>query len=184
MRGAGEEFLRTYKNFTSIEGSAESTTLAGGSVDFVTAGQSFHWFEPAAGRAEFQRILRPGGWVVIVWHDRRMEEAPFTRRYEELLERFGIDYKNVKEAYPEAEKIRAFLQDGSFRSRDLANHQDLDWEGVSGRLRSSSFVPTEGHANFAPMMEELRNIFAARENHGRVRMDYFARIYFGRLDGK
>lgn len=184
MRGAGEEFLRTYENFTSIEGSAESTTLAGGSVDFVTAGQSFHWFEPAASRAEFQRILRPGGWVVIVWQDRRMEEAPFTRRYEELLERFGIDYKNVKEAYPEAEKIRAFLQDGSFRSRDLANHQDLDWEGVSGRLRSSSFVPTEGHANFAPMMEELRNIFAARENHGRVRMDYFARIYFGRLDGK
>jgi SAM-dependent methyltransferase len=183
MRAAGEEFLQAYKNFTSIAGSAEVTTLEDGSVDFVTAGQAFHWFEPVAARAEFRRVLKLGGWVVIIWQDRRMEEAPFTRQYEELLERYGIDYKKVKEAYPETEKIRDFLNSRSFGSRDLPNHQDLDWEGVSGRLRSSSFVPTEGHPNFFPMMDDLRKIFAEHEQNGRVRMDYFARAYFGRLDG-
>lgn len=182
MRRAGEEFLRAYGNFSSIDGSAEATTLPGGSVDFVAAGQAFHWFDPAAARAEFARILKPSGWVVILWQDRRMEEAPFTREYEELLERYGIDYKRVKEAYPEAGKIREFLDAGSFGSRDLPNHQDLDWEGVAGRLRSSSFVPTEEHPDFSPMMGELRNIFAAHEKNGRVRMDYFARVYFGRLN--
>jgi len=69
-------------------------------VDFITAGQSFHWFEPDAARGEFRRIIKPGGWMVIAWNDRRMEEAPFTRAYEGILERFGIDYKNVKDSYP------------------------------------------------------------------------------------
>src|ERR1700737_1752387 len=46
MRQAGEEYLASYDGFSSIEGPAESTTLEDASVDFVTAGQAFHWFEP------------------------------------------------------------------------------------------------------------------------------------------
>ena len=79
MRQAGEEYLASYDGFSSIEGSAEATTLDDASVDFITAGQSFHWFAPDAARREFVRILKPGGWMVIAWNDRRMDEAPFTR---------------------------------------------------------------------------------------------------------
>src|SRR5215469_3361044 len=101
MRQAGEQILRTFQEFWSTAGSAEATTLKGSSVDFVTAGQAFHWFEASAARREFLRILRPPGWVVIIWNDRRMEEKQLTCEYEELLDRFGIDYKRVKDAYPE-----------------------------------------------------------------------------------
>jgi SAM-dependent methyltransferase len=179
MRQAGEEYLAAYDGFTSINGSAEGTTLDDASIDFITAGQAFHWFEPIATRREFARILKPNGWVVIAWNDRRMEEAPFTRAYEDLLERFGIDYKNVKESYPEADRIRSFLS--GFSARDLPNHQLLDWDALSGRLRSSSFTPTEGHPNYAPMMEELQRLFQANQKDGHVRMDYFTRVYFGHL---
>jgi SAM-dependent methyltransferase len=179
MRQAGEEYLAAYDGFTSINGSAEATTLDDASIDFITAGQAFHWFEPIATRREFARVLKPNGWVVIAWNDRRMEEAPFTRAYEDLLERFGIDYKNVKESYPEADRIRSFLS--GFSARDLPNHQLLDWDALSGRLRSSSFTPTEGHSNYAPMMEELQILFQANQQDGRVRMDYFTRVYFGHL---
>ena len=44
-REAKEEYLASYDNFSSIVGSAEVTTLESGSVDFVSAGQAFHWFE-------------------------------------------------------------------------------------------------------------------------------------------
>jgi SAM-dependent methyltransferase len=179
MRRAGEEYLASYDGFSSIEGSAEATTLNDGSVDFVTAGQSFHWFEPDSARREFVRILKSGGWMVIAWNDRRMDEAPFTRAYENLLERFGIDYKQVKDSYPEAERIRYFLS--TFSQRDLPNFQILDWDSLRGRLRSSSFTPTEGHANYAPMIDELRKLFDAYQQDGQVRMDYFTRIYFGHL---
>jgi SAM-dependent methyltransferase len=179
MRLAGEEYLASYDGFSSIEGSAEATTLDDAGVDLITAGQSFHWFEPEAARRELVRILKPGGWMVIAWNDRRMEEAPFTRDYENILERFGSDYKKVKDSYPEADRIRSFLS--TFQQRDLPNHQVLDWESLCGRLRSSSFTPTEGHANFAPMMAELRKLFDAYQQDGQVRMDYFTRVYYGQL---
>ena len=179
MRQAGEEYLASYDGFSSIEGSAEATTLDDASVDFVTAGQSFHWFEFDAARREFVRILKPGGWMVIAWNDRRMEEASFTRAYENILERFGIDYKNVKDSYPEADRIREFLS--NFSQRDLPNYQILDWDSLRGRLRSSSFSPTEGHPDYAPMMEELRKLFDAYQQDGQVRMDYFTRVYYGHL---
>jgi SAM-dependent methyltransferase len=183
MRQAGEEFLRSFPGFTSVTGSAEATTLGDAGIDFIAAGQAFHWFDPDAARREFLRILRPGGWAVIAWHDRRMEEAPLTREYEELLERFGIDYKRVKDAYPESEDIRSFFDSGEFSARDLPNQQILDWEGFRGRLRSSSFAPTKGHPNYAPMLAELERIYRAHERNGSVRMEYFTRVYFGQLRG-
>ena len=66
MRAAGEQLLATYPNFTSIDGTAESTTLADASVDFVTAGQAFHWFDRAPAGCEFLRVLKENGWVVII----------------------------------------------------------------------------------------------------------------------
>jgi SAM-dependent methyltransferase len=179
MRQAGEEYLASYDGFSSIEGSAETTTLDDNSVDFITAGQSFHWFDPEAARRELLRILKPSGWMVIAWNDRRMEEAPFTRAYENILERFGIDYKSVKDSYPEADRIRGFLS--NFSQQDLPNHQILDWDSLRGRLRSSSFTPPEGHPNYAPMISELRQLFDAYQQDGQVRMDYFTRIYHGHL---
>jgi SAM-dependent methyltransferase len=181
MRQAGEEYLRSYPGFTSVNGSAEATTLANASVDFVTAGQAFHWFDPAAARREFIRVLKSNGWVLIAWNDRRMEEKQLTREYEELLELFGIDYKRVKDAYPELRHIRNFFGGDNFVPHDLPNEQLLDWDGLRGRLRSSSFAPTEGHSNYAPMMTELERIFRAHEHQGCVRMQYWTRIYLGNL---
>ena len=181
MRLAGEEYLQSYPRFTSASGSAEATTLADASVDFVTAGQAFHWFEPVAARHEFVRILRSSGWVVILWNDRRMEEKQLTCEYEDLLERFGVEYKRVKEAYPEINRIREFFGGNNFLSRDLPNEQLLDWDSLRGRLRSSSFAPTEDHPNYAPMMKDLERIFRAHEQQGRVRLQYWTRLYCGQL---
>ncbi len=89
MRHAGEDYLSTFKKFSSIAGSAEATTLADASLDFVTVAQAFHWFEPAAARTEFQRILRRDGFVVIVWNDRLFDTTPFLREYEALLHRLS-----------------------------------------------------------------------------------------------
>jgi len=183
MRAGGDQFLHAYPNFTSVAGSAEETTLPIHSVDYVAAGQAFHWFDTVAANTEFLRILKPGGWVVIVWQDRRMDEKKFTAAYEGILEQFGIEYKKVKNAYPETSKISQFFEGGSFHTAELPSHQTLDWESLCGRLRSSSFAPTETHPNYRPMMDALLKIFLDHEEHGRVRLEYFAKIYFGTLDG-
>ena len=70
MREAGERLLATFPNFTSVAGTAEATTLPDQSVDFVTAAQAAHWFDRERARREFVRILKPGGWLVLLWNER------------------------------------------------------------------------------------------------------------------
>src|SRR6202171_3729322 len=137
MRQVGEEYLAAYPRFTSIKGSAEATALPESSVDFVTAGQAFHWFDPHATRSEFTRILRPNGWVAIVWHDRSTATTGFAQAYENLLIPFGTDYARVKDSYPRIEGIRAFFRHDNFLTRELPNRQIFDRVGLMGRLRSS-----------------------------------------------
>jgi SAM-dependent methyltransferase len=182
MRAAGEEFLSSFDRFTTINGSAEASTLPDESVDFVTAAQAFHWFDPEPTRREFQRILRPHGRVIILWNERLLDETAFLRDYEALLRRFSTDYARVNESYPRAEQMLAFFGKNEFTSHALPNAQDFDLEGLSGRLRSSSYAPAPGHPQFEPMMEELQKIFAKHHRNGLVRMDYRTRIYTGKLD--
>src|SRR6266704_379281 len=158
MRQAGEEFLRTFQEFFSVAGSAEATTLAATSVDFITAGQAFNWFEPEKTRAEFRRILRPQGWVVAIWNFREME-TPFARAYEDILVKYGTDYTRVRDSYPKGHDVQRFFLCVDFLHHTVPNVQFLDWDGLAGRLRSGSYVPQEGHANFAPMMDALREPF-------------------------
>src|SRR5580658_2729625 len=50
MRQAGERLLAGFPKFTSIAGTAETTSLVDASVDFVTAAQAAHWFDRAPAR--------------------------------------------------------------------------------------------------------------------------------------
>src|SRR5271156_4696408 len=96
MRHAGEEFLRSYPRFASVAGTAEATTLPDHGVDIVTAAQAAHWFDREKARREFIRILKPGGWCVLLWNERRTDSTPFLREYEQLLLTYGTDYREVR----------------------------------------------------------------------------------------
>jgi ubiquinone/menaquinone biosynthesis C-methylase UbiE len=181
MRLAGEEYLAAYDGFSSIEGSAEATTLGDATINFVTAGQAFHWFEQNAARKEFTRILKPTGWVVVLWNERLTGTTPFLRAFEALLRKFGTDYSRVNESYPREEQMRSFFQSSAYRQQQIPNLQVFDFAGLAGRVRSSSYVPAQDHPNFSPMMAELQTIFEAHQQQGAVRMEYLTRLYYGQL---
>jgi SAM-dependent methyltransferase len=180
MRRAGEEFLSGFAEFSSVNGSAENTTLSDGCVDFVLTGQAFHWFDPVAARAEFARILRPGGLVVVIWNERLLDSTPFLRGYEALLQSFGKDYAQVSESYPRLAQIQAFFPH-AIAHKSFGNFQEFDFAALAGRVRSSSYMPQEGDANSAPMMAALRELFNTTQQSGRVRMDYTTQVYLGPL---
>lgn len=181
MRAAGEQWLQSYPRFHSIAAPAEATTLPDGSVDFVVAGQAFHWFEPPAARKEFARILRPRGSVAVVWNERRIETSALLRAYEEMLRRFSDDYAQVSAQYPEGRRMAEFFAPGKFSERTFPNEQLFDFKGLRGRLLSSSYSPPKDHPNHAPMLDELRQIFDAHNENGRVRIEYTTHIYYGGL---
>jgi SAM-dependent methyltransferase len=181
MRAAAEQLLPAYPNFKSITGTAEATTLADASVDFVTAGQAFHWFDADGARREFKRILKPGGPIVLVWNMRRTDSTPFLRDYENLLREFGTDYAQVNcEQLPE-ERIASFFG-GDYALRSFDNFQVFDYAGVRGRLLSSSYVPLAGQPTYEPMLAALQRLFDSHQREGRVTIEYDTKLYYGRLD--
>ena len=181
MREAGERQLAGYHLFTSVDGRAEATTLPSATVNLVSAGQAFHWFDRPAARAEFARILKPGGWVALVWNKRRKEATPFARAYEQLLRSWCPDYDRVDLKNLTDEMIAEFFGPGGFQLRTLENRQVLDYQGLEGRLMSSSYAPEPGHPNHAPMLAELSAIFGTHGVNGGVAFEYDTALYFGRL---
>src|ERR1700674_926816 len=180
MRRAGERFLESYSRFTSVAGKAEATTLPDHSVDFVTAAQAAHWFDREKARREFIRILKPGGWTVLLWNERRTDSTPFLRDYERLLLTYGTDYQEVRHERTTAE-IADFFAPSLFRSSALEMRQEVDYTGLEGRLLSSSYTPTPGHAGYEPMLRELRRIFDAHRVSDRVSLEYKTLVYYGQL---
>lgn len=179
MRSAAEELLAQYPKFVSVNGTAEQTTLADGSVDFVVAAQAFHWFDRARAKLEFARTLKSGGWVVLIWNERLLDSSPFLRGYENLLIRYGVDYQQVRHENVSAE-ISEFFSPQAFALETLENAQSLDFPSLKGRVLSASYTPDAQHSNFNPMLAELEELFNTTEINGVVSFDYETKIYFGK----
>jgi SAM-dependent methyltransferase len=180
MREAGVHELESYDRLVSVAGTAEESTLRSASVDFVTAAQAAHWFDLARARAEFVRILRPEGWCVLIWNERRTATTPFLRDYEQLLLTYGTDYKQVRHERTTA-LIHKFFAPALCQERVFSLCQQFDHDGTAGRLLSSSYAPLEGHPSHAPMMRELERIFRAHAVDDKVGFEYNTRVYYGHL---
>jgi SAM-dependent methyltransferase len=173
MRAAAEALLGGNPRFHSVDGRAEDTTLPADSVDFVTAGQAFHWFDPAAAHREFRRILKPGGWVALVWNER--QEGPgFQADYEAVIHDYAPEKNRIEES-----AIDVVFGHHNWRLTELANRQHLDLAGLQGRLASSSYAPLPGTPEFQPLMDALAGLFAKHQVDGKVTLLYDAKVYLG-----
>lgn len=201
MRAAAECVLAPYPHFHSVDGRAEATTLRDASVDWVMAGQAFHWFHPDAARREFARILRPtastrdgqgsgsttdstasrsAGRVVLLWNNRR-DDTPFLRDYEAFLREYSDDYAAVRHEQVETDgRLERFFAGGHVRYT-FANRQVLDFAGLRGRTQSASYMPGPHDARHPAMLRALEEIFARHAQSGQVALEYDTRVYVGCL---
>ncbi|HLK34563.1 MAG TPA: class I SAM-dependent methyltransferase [Terriglobales bacterium] len=180
MRTAGEELLRAFDRFVSQEGRAEATGLETGSVDLIAAGQAFHWFDRPRARPEFERILKPSGWVALIWNE-RLTSTPFLADYEQLLHRYSREYSKVDHRNVDESVLAEFFHPGGFRQEVFFMRQQFDWQGVRGRWLSSSYVPAPGQPGHDEMEQELHTCFHRYQQDGLVDWEYKTRLYYGRF---
>lgn len=181
MREAGERLMAKQPNFHSVAGRAEATTLADRSVDFVVSGQAFHWFERQQAAAEFRRILQSPGWVVLVWNKRDTAATPFMKAYEQLVGHYATDYAKVSHEQMNGAVLADFFGARGYTSKSFQNLQLFDYEGLRGRLLSSSYTPEPGHPDYEPMLAELAKLYNAHQSNNSVSLEYKTRMYYGRL---
>lgn len=180
MRAAAENFLRDFPNFKSIDGTAENTNLENESADFVIAAQAFHWFDRTKTRTEFKRILREEGFVVLMWNERQLASTAFLRGYEQLLIEFGTDYETVRHENITKETLQEFFR-ADFKQRTFSNVQTVDFEGLKGRMLSSSYMPTAENPRFGEMLEKLETLFAQSAENGRIEILYDTKVFYGQI---
>lgn len=179
MREAAERLLARYPLFTSVDGTAQATTLSDHTTDLILAAQAFHWFAGEATRAEFSRILKPGGLIALLWNVRQVDTTPFLRDYEALLLEFGTDYNTVRHETIDSRVLGSFFPDG-YTLHTFPNQQVFDYDSLKGRLLSSSYAPGPGQARHEEMIAELERIFALHQQDEHVSIDYITEVYLGR----
>jgi ubiquinone/menaquinone biosynthesis C-methylase UbiE len=165
---------------TFVKGTGENTTLPEAEYDAVICAQSFHWLNSEKAFREFRRILKPGGWVVLIWNERD-ESDPFTKEYGDLL-RTLPDTASVE--LPRLGAGKALLDSEWFVDREKTNFpmlQVLDADLLVSRAFSASYSPAPGSPG-APVFEsKLVALFHKYAANNEVTMKYLCSVYRGRL---
>ncbi len=180
MRQAAENSFARRKNFHSIDGRAEAIPLPDHSVDFVVAGQAFHWFDPPATKKEIRRILRPGRQAALIWNNRSIELNDLHRDYEMLLQRFGTDYAQVSRRWVFTDEgLADWFAPNPMTMASFSHSKPMDAAGLKGALLSASYAPTPDHPNYEPMMKALDDLFTRYQSRGTVQFEYATKVYHG-----
>lgn len=180
MRNAAEKIFSALKNFISIDGTAEETTLQSNSIDMIISGQAFHWFDRRKCKTEFKRILKKNGFVVLMWNE-KTHSNNFMNSYYDLLKTYGTDYEKVNHELVTDGTIEEFYLPDEVKIKIFNYQHSLDYEGLEGRLLSSSYIPLEGE-NYNAMIGDLKKFFSENNTNGKVNMEYETHVYYGHLN--
>ena len=170
MRAACERLEVRYPGLMVRDGTAEATGLEGGSVDMVAAGRAFHWFDPERSVAEFRRVLRPGGWVVLVSSGRSRDGSEKAREFERVLIEHGTDFGEMRGRYRLYDEMPGLFAGGEVVKEELRDEQELTLEEFVGQTQSLSVTPLPGHAKYVGMQNALREFFDRFGVDGVLRM--------------
>lgn len=183
MRTIAENQYQSYHHFRSINGSAEQIPLADHSIDLITVGQAFHWFDLEGAKAEFKRILKPNGWLCLFWNRRPQEMTPFAQNYLQLIHDFSSDYEemSVKRGLNRLDEMDQLFGVGQYHKLTFPNTHILDFEGLKGRVLSTSYMPTETDDRYPACLARLTTLFETHHHDGLIRMEYLTELYYGQL---
>ncbi|MCH8906980.1 MAG: class I SAM-dependent methyltransferase [Candidatus Heimdallarchaeota archaeon] len=183
MRKAAEELLTNYiskKNFISINATAEKTSLDSQSIDFIIAGQAFHWFAPILFQRESKRILRKNGWSVLIWNSRIIEGDSFHEAYEDFIQKHSTGYKEIHQQWREESDMNIYFD--QYEEQTFENFQEVNFTGLLGRYLSSSYAPSSGTKEAKIAEQELQKLFNKHQQNNQVKIIYKTHVYYGQFN--
>ncbi|HEX9765483.1 MAG TPA: methyltransferase domain-containing protein [Nitriliruptorales bacterium] len=153
----------------ALDGTAETIPVASGSVDVVTVAQALHWFDVPAALAEIHRVLRPDGWLALVWN-RRLLDEPIHQEVSAIFD----PYRGATPSHHKHETWSPALQDSPLfeatHERSFANTQELDEGGLVDRVLSTSFIAALPEDQRQGVEGAVRGL--ARSHGGHVTLPY------------
>lgn len=180
MLAKARELLSHFPAFHALLATAENTSLENESVDAIIAGQAFHWFNVEKCRTEFKRILKAEGLVVLMWNERNTR-SPFEKDYDALIVKHARDYVKVDHRNIDSESIAAFFAPSHVYLEVFPNEQLFDFNGLKGRLLSSSYMPNVQEAGYNKMITDLQHLYDQYQQNDAIRISYDTKVYVGKM---
>jgi ubiquinone/menaquinone biosynthesis C-methylase UbiE len=151
-----DQFRRVLPDITILDGAAETIALADGAADAITAAQAFHWFANAKALAEMHRVLKAGGRLGLIWNKRDIA-AGWVKDVWALIDRakHGAPSHRTdrwKKAFDEFQGFRPISE----KSFDYT--QKVDFELLTDRIASTSFVANMDEVQRARLLREVREV--------------------------
>ena len=183
MRRAVEQELHTYSNLKSLDATAEATTLPDNSVNLITVGNAFHWFNPSQTRKEFFRILKPQGWVILAWNLERNNGSPFAMAFEGFWQKHIDPAARFKRAGESkiSDNVIQFFGVENLKEISFDNYQVCDFEALKGVALSFLKAPQPGDPRYPVMLDELKVLFNQYQENGMVTLEYDTAVSYGQL---
>lgn len=179
MRTKAEQNLRKFDLFTSINGSAEDTTLPENSVDLVIAAQAFHWFDKEKFKLECKRILKQERNVALVWNSRD-SESPLIKENAEIFKKYCPSFYGFSGGIGENEEVfKQFFRNGQYEYKRFHYDLVMDYNGFLGRNLSASYSLKESDNDYKLFVEDISNLFEKYSYNGTIVMPNFTRSYLG-----
>jgi ubiquinone/menaquinone biosynthesis C-methylase UbiE len=167
MRRVAQNDLSRFSKFVSIKGTAENTTLQNSSVDFITVGTAFHWFDMDQFKKECKRILKPNGKVILVWISR-----PVNRN-----KNFEINFNGLsggKEENPEL--IAPFFNNNNFEYKIFKETSPYTKDIFIGRALSTFDKLTD-----KKYISELSSLFDNNKENETIAITLYTRSFVGEV---
>lgn len=174
MRTLALSSLGRLESLHIMKGTAHDTGLPDHGVHAVTAGRAIQWFDPAPSQAEIRRILRPGGWLIVV-------RTPATDAYSSAAlerlhdERISRHEKNRRHHQPQSDVSDYFGGDNYIRLAYPCAAQET-WPEFFGRMQSFSSSPQPGDPKYDGFERVAREIFDGGAVGGVLRVEYATEV--------
>ena len=139
----------------AVAATAEELPLADASVDAVTAGQAFHWFDVQPALREIARVLRPEGALALVWNIRVLAD-PVERRIDELLREVRDKAPSEREQ-PWRGEIASSTLFGPLEERSFAWEALYTRDELADRVASVSFVAQLTEQDRGNLLDRVRS---------------------------
>ena len=77
--------------------------------------------------------------------------------------------------------IGNFFDRGRMEKKSFDNRQRFDFDGLLGRVKSSSYCPPENSDEFGLLHGDLRDLFENHQVDGTIDFEYRTDLYLGRI---
>ncbi len=181
LREAGARNLAGFPLFQSWDGRADDTGLPDHTVEAIASAEVLSALISEPVQREFRRIIKPGGWLVLVWNERRAGDDPFQIAYGNLVNEYATEQESAcPGSLNHSQRVELFGH-RRFHSEYYKNRQVLNWEQIKGRLLSCPGVPVPGDPDCPPMLRRLQQLFETLASDNKVTLEYQTQLHYGRM---